>query len=440
MSRALGACEILPDACRGVKPRAAVNALKTLRLAALTAAARVGPIRDRDDGRRVAAILAVASRLAARARRRRRSRGRFRGAPAVPRAAPDAAHASRRPPATRRRRRRRRLRARRHGARAARRAVPQRRQRSDGLRLQRLHAVRLRAATARAAARSARAVRVRASRSSRDELAPGDLLFFSTTDPGASHVGDRDRRRRVRPRAELDRASSASSASARPTGRTGSSARAASAGPAVSRVRYGARADLAALNVASAPRGYAARNAPFRISVATTSRELTDVQVVLGVARRLARHAQRLDVDAVRDRPRTAAAPPAARCSAAETTGTSGTLVADDAAVARPRAPRNRAAGNRTTSGIGPAVEIGLHHRRHLLEEIAVRGSWPSTCRLRARCAGCRRAPDRCDTARGRPCPAWRATGVARRDRTAPSAIGRATDRRSAAARTRSCT
>ena len=92
------------------------------------------------------------------------------------------------------------------------------------LRLQRVHAVRLRPARRRAAARGARSVRIGKAGRSRRICAPGDLIFFTT---------DRARRRRTwRSRSAATSSSTrrarpawcASSASARATGRRGSSA------------------------------------------------------------------------------------------------------------------------------------------------------------------------------------------------------------------------
>ncbi len=82
-----------------------------------------------------------------------------------------------------------RLRDRRHGAVAARIALPQRRPGSVRVRLQRLHLVRLLRNMASAChGRLANSSR-RASDVPVGALEAGDLVFFSTSAPGASHVG-----------------------------------------------------------------------------------------------------------------------------------------------------------------------------------------------------------------------------------------------------------
>ena len=89
---------------------------------------------------------------------------------------------------------------------------------------------------------------------------------------------------------------------------------------------------------------------------------------------------------------------------------------------------------------IRPAVEIDLHHLRHLLEElvaVAVRGVGAVAA---VDPPDARSDPDRCDTARARRCRASRSSRAPVPDRSAPCASDRTTDRRSAAARTRSGT
>ena len=71
----------------------------------------------------------------------------------------------------------------------ARHALPERRRRSVGLRLQRVRAVRVRAARRDGAAQGQRISSARATTCRPSQLEPGDLVFFTTVAPGASHVG-----------------------------------------------------------------------------------------------------------------------------------------------------------------------------------------------------------------------------------------------------------
>ena len=94
------------------------------------------------------------------------------------------------------------------------------------LRLQRVHPVRVRAVR-RCRCRERCAISSRSGQPCRAGTSsnPGDLIFFTTIDAGGVARGDRGRRRRVRPRARARPGSCGSSASARATGRRGSSAR-----------------------------------------------------------------------------------------------------------------------------------------------------------------------------------------------------------------------
>ena len=178
--------------------------------------------------------------------------------------------------------------------------------------------------------------------------------------------------------------------------------------------------------------------APFRIRRRDVSRmNCRTCRSSSRVARRLLRHAQRLDLDAFGVR--------LARQLLGEPL---------DVALRKRREGAEARADDAAVSVVerGEIVAQEIVDRRRRLacrgrcapsprpaRRTAGRGSSPSRCRPRVRCGGCRRARDRCDTARARPCRASRST-ARRRGRSAPCASGRATDRRSAAARTRSCT
>ena len=88
---------------------------------------------------------------------------------------------------------------------AARRAVQQRRERSERLRLQRVDPVRLRTARYPAAAETSASSSQTGRRIRAENIGPGDLLFFIDDDQRRVARGHRHRQRPVHPCAELER-------------------------------------------------------------------------------------------------------------------------------------------------------------------------------------------------------------------------------------------